>query len=291
MSCEPSADPLSIGECASLACLLECTAAKPGNVHRGADFDDVSYLDFVLSAQAIRPVFDRAAKCSVGQLVLDAVTATRRFVASNTNLGMILLFAPLAKAPRNEPLEQGVRRVLAALDADDSRLVYEAIRLARPGGLGKVAEADVSDAPPADLRHAMHLAADRDLIARQYDNGFHELFARVVPWLAEGCHRGWSVQTAIIHTHLRLMAEFPDTLIARKCGPAVAEQAAAIASQALASGEPGDDGYQSAVAALDFWLRADGRRRNPGTTADMLAAGLFCLLRDGRLQLPLRFYA
>ena len=45
---------LPVGLCAQLACVLEATARKPGNVHRFADFDDVSYLDFVTAAAYFR---------------------------------------------------------------------------------------------------------------------------------------------------------------------------------------------------------------------------------------------
>jgi triphosphoribosyl-dephospho-CoA synthase len=86
------------------------------------------------------------------------------------------------------------------------------------------------------------------------------------------------------------MSEFPDSLIARKCGEAVARQSAALAAAALAAGQPSDADYLRAVADLDFWLRADGHRRNPGTTADLLAAGLFASLLSGVIQLPVRFY-
>ncbi len=76
------------------------------------------------------------------------------------------------------------------------------------------------------------------------------------------------------------MAHYPDSLIARKCGPDVAAEAAARAAKVLQAGPPPAAAYQQAVADLDFWLRSDGHRRNPGTTADLIAAGLFALLRD-----------
>src|SRR4051794_20684752 len=128
---------LSPGECAQLACILEATARKPGNVTRFADFDDLTYLDFVLSAAAIAPVMDRAAELGVGRTVLESLEASRRFVGSNSNLGMLLLLAPLAVVPAGEEIEAGVARVLASLSLDDSRHVFAAIRLANPGGLGE----------------------------------------------------------------------------------------------------------------------------------------------------------
>ena len=285
-----SLDAFSLGDCAALACLLECTAAKPGNIHRAADFEDASYLDFLLSSHALGRVFDRAASLTCGELILAGVHATRQFVEHNTNLGMILLLAPLAKVPPGTDLNAGLPAVLDALTADDCRQVYEAIRLAHPGALGDAAEADVNQAPPDDLVAAMRLAAERDLIARQYANGFHELFTEVVPSLRAGLDRGWSVQTAIIQAYVQLLASTPDTLIARKCGLAVAQEAAALAGIVLRSGEPLDDSYEGALVELDFWLRSDGHRRNPGTSADMIAAALFVLLREGWLRPPFRFY-
>lgn len=279
---------LSIGQCAALACLLEVSAPKPGNVHRGADFDDLTYLDFAAAAIMFVPVFDAAA--GVGETVLAAVKAMRQTVNSNASLGTILLLAPLACVGRDEPLPAGVRRVLASLSPGDSQCVYAAIRLASPGGMGQVAEADVAGDAPDDLLHAMRLAADRDLVARQYVNGFEQVLEFVAPRLAAGLKAGWSLADTIVYAQLQLMHEFPDSLIARKCGLDVARQAAARAGKTLSAGAPGDENYYRAIVDFDFWLRADGHRRNPGTSADLVAAGLFAALRDGAIELPLRFY-
>lgn len=278
----------TIGQCATLACLLEATAPKPGNVHRGADFDDVTFTDFVASAVAIAPAIESACHSGVGEAVLQAVRATQATVGTNTNLGTILLLAPLAAVPREIELRAGIADVLGGLKPHDCYAVYEAIRLARPGGLGKVEHLDVSGAPPHDLRTAMREAAERDLVARQYDNGFAEVLNLVVPWLVAGRDRSWSLTTAIIHAQVQLMSQFPDSLIARKCGLAAAQRAADMASRVIAAGQPDDEPYQDALASLDFWLRSDGHRRNPGTTADLIAAGLFAALRDELLQPPYR---
>ena len=278
------------GQMASMACLLEITAPKPGNVHRGADFDDLTFLDLALAAVAIGPAFDRAATRSVGATVLAAIEATRRVVATNANLGTVLLLAPLAAVPAERPLASGVADVLGRLSADDARDVYAAIRLAAPGGLGQVDEADVSQPPPSDLLYAMQLAADRDLVARQYVENFATLLGAVVPSLAAGVAAGWPLADVVVRAQLKLMADEPDSLIARKCGPEVARQASVRAAAALAAGRPGDDVYHHAVADLDFWLRADHHRRNPGTTADLIAAGLFVCLREGIIKAPLAMY-
>jgi triphosphoribosyl-dephospho-CoA synthase len=278
---------LTIGQCATLACLLEVTVPKPGNVHRGADFEDVSLADFVASAVAIGPAMDTAANKRLGETVLDAVRATRRLVASNTNLGAILLLAPLASVPRTVALANGLEDLLQSLDADDARLTYEAINHANPGALGRVDAMDLAGDPPPDLLVAMQAAADRDLVARQYADNFHEVLECVRPWIQQGLAGGWKLAEAVIHAHVRLMSQQPDSLIARKCGLEIAHQSARRAAAVLDSGAPGEENYQRALGDLDFWLRSDGHRRNPGTTADLVAAGLFALLRDDLLPSPL----
>jgi triphosphoribosyl-dephospho-CoA synthase len=276
---------LTVGQCATLACVLEATAPKPGNVHRGADFEDLSYTDLVLSAMMIGPEMADAAKRPLGETVLAAVQATRRVVTTNSNLGMILLLAPLAVATRHVSLQVGVTGVLEGLTRDDARLVYEAICLAKPGGLGKVETADVAGDPPEGLVEAMRLAADRDLVARQYANGFAEVFGDVVPSLRDAMKR-YTVYQAIVYAYLQVLAKHPDSLIARKCGAETAKRASDHAAQITAAVKPGDDDWHEHVADFDFWLRSDGHRRNPGTTADLITAGLFVTLREGTLRPP-----
>ncbi len=283
---EPS-PKLLIGQYATLACLLEATAPKVGNVHRGADFEELTFTDFVASAVAIGPAFEAACEIGVGRTVLDAVTATRGVVATNTNLGMVLLLAPLAVVPSQERLTtETVSQVLRGMTADDSRWVYEAIRLAQPGGLGEVESMDVAEEPPADLLTAMRAAAQRDLVARQYAEDFQLVLNDTLPELVTGTGQGWSLTDSIIHAQVLLISKHGDSLIRRKCGEEVSTQASTIAKQVLSFGNPGDDDYYAALADFDFWLRSDGNQRNPGTTADLIAAALFAGLRDGHLSPP-----
>ncbi|MEX0585101.1 MAG: triphosphoribosyl-dephospho-CoA synthase [Pirellulales bacterium] len=280
---------LSISQCASLACVLEATAPKLGNVYRGADFDDLTYGDLVVSAVALGPHIERAATAaSVGQAVLGAIESIEELVGRNTYLGTVLLLAPLAAVPRTETLSVGIGGVLKQLTAADARDVYAAIRLARPGGLGRVAAHDVSGPPPDDLVAAMASAAERDLVARQFANGFREVLDEVVPWLEAALALGLALPEAIVHTQLTVMAAHGDSLVGRKCGPEVAREVAERAAAILKAGAPGSESYQQGLADFDFWLRADGHRRNPGTTADLIAAGLFAMLREGRLRPPFR---
>ena len=277
---------LTIGQYASLSCLMEVTAAKPGNVHRGADFEDATFFDFAASAVAIAPAMEQASNAGIGATVLAAVEATRRVTRTNTNLGTILLLAPLAAVPRERPLAD-VAVVLAAMNSRDAELVYEAIRLAQPGGLGRVNEHDVAEDPPADLLAAMRAAANRDLVARQYVENFDLVLGGILPWLRDALNDGIILSEAIVYVYLKQLSEHPDSLIARKCGQSVAQQAADRAAAVLESGRPGSEAFYTACADFDFWLRSDHHRRNPGTTADLMAAGLFAALHEGAIELPL----
>jgi triphosphoribosyl-dephospho-CoA synthase len=284
---QSQAQRMTTGQCATLACLLEVTAPKVGNVHRGADFPGLTFTDFAVSAVAIAPAMESAVQTGVGRAVLEAITATRQVVTTNTNLGMVLLIAPLAAVPRDERLTtESVRRVLQALTPDDSRIVYEAIRLAQPGGLGKVEQMDVAGEAPADLLAAMRAAAGRDQVAEQFATNFGLVLDRLLPSLLQGRKKGWSLTDAIVYSHLESLAHFGDSLIARKCGQDLSRQVATLASRVCEAGEPGDEAYYAALADFDFWLRADGNRRNPGATADLIAAALFASLRDNLLAPP-----
>jgi triphosphoribosyl-dephospho-CoA synthase len=278
--------PLSIGLCAQLACVLEVTARKPGNVHRLADFDDLTHLDFLLSAAAIAPVMEEAPRRRVGETVLEAIRATRRVTATNTNLGIVLLLAPLASVPPHQPLRPGIGEVLRGLTIDDSRDVFAAIRLANPGGLGRASEQDVAGEPTLPLREVMALAAERDTVARQYVNGFADVFDAVAT-LDGALRSGADLEAAIIRCHLATLSGRPDSLIARKRGPEVAAEAARRARLLVERGDLASPDGRAALAEFDAWLRADGRGRNPGTTADLVTASLFVALCAGIIRLPL----
>jgi len=278
------------GDRAAMACLIELGAPKAGNVHPGADFADTTCMDFAVSAVAIAPAMEHAAETGVGRAVLDAVNATREQVGRNTNLGMILLLAPLCAAEGRRQgtagLRESLRAVLAGLDENDARDVYEAIRLAQPGGLGKVERGDVSGGAVMPLREAMGLAADRDAVARQYVTDYEDVFLRVVPSLVSGVKGGLSLGEAVVRAHLEQMSREPDSLIRRKCGEELAAEASRWAAAVLALDWPHSSASSAAFDGLDHWLRADGNRRNPGTSADLIAAGLYVALSEGMIERP-----
>lgn len=275
---------------AELACMLEATARKPGNAHRDRDLSGLTYLQLLASAAAIGPAFDHVADQSIGSIVYEAVAATRRAVDTNANLGIVLLLAPLAKAAALGSMRSSIETVLAATSVDDAARVYAAIRLARPGGLGSAAEQDVHAQPSVDLRSAMRLAADRDSIARQYSNGFSDVLGSGSRRLAACLQAGANLEAAIVATFLELLSKLPDSLIARKHGLEVASEASRRAADVacrinvanLASLPTASD-----LANLDEYLTC--HRYNPGTTADLTTAVVFCALVDGTILPTMHF--
>lgn len=253
------------------ACTLEATSPKFGNVHPTAHFENLRVEHFLQAAEylAIEVNFDQ----SVGQIVLNAVKRSVENSGTNVNLGIALLFAPLANAHRHRISVNDVLSSLTALDASD---IYQAISLANPGGLGSSEEMDIAGPPPQDIMAAMTYSRDRDLIAKQYVDSYSDLYETVVPILIRSIEQTGDMLFGIRLAQLHLLTLFKDSLIVRKCGVDVAEEVRRRANAVFIC----DNVQQRAVLEWDFdaWLRADGNRRNPGTIADLIAAGLFCLL-------------
>ena len=272
---------LGPGLLSQVACLLEVTARKPGNVHRGRDFEDLNYLDFLLSAAAIASPLERARETGVGHAIFEAVEATRKVTSTNTNLGIILLLAPLSSLEEGEPWRPGIERVLEALTVEDAKLAYRAIRLANPSGLGDADQQDVGQEPTVTLRQAMILAADRDSIARQYATGYADVLAASVILKAE-VEAGTSLEDAILIAFIATLIARPDTHIARKCGLELARETSRRAREILLNTDP-ETPLLKAMEPLDHWLRADGHARNPGATADLMAAAIY-VSHQGRVH-------
>jgi triphosphoribosyl-dephospho-CoA synthase len=271
-----------IVQLAQMACVWEACAPKPGNVNRNHDFADASLEDFLLSAIAMGPALENADQTGVGRIILDAATSTRKLVKTNTNLGIILLLAPLVKAcmvaNAGGNIRQCLEAVLRALTVEDARLAYEAIRHMQPGGLGQVSQSDVGEDPSITLLQAMALAEDRDSIASEYVNGFAITFETGLPALnaARACLDDFS--SAIVQAFLTILREVPDTLIARKRGLEAARQVSQMAAEVLAKGGMLKSEGQAALAEMDRALRDPKHTLNPGTTADLTAAATFLAL-------------
>ena len=276
--------PEEVTAAAQLACLLEASAPKPGNVTPAANFHDARYEDYLASAIAIGPAIAAAGVRPLGATIRAAVAATSRWVPSNTNLGMVLLLVPLARAamqPGREPLRIRLSDVLATTTVLDAREAYAAIRLASPAGLGRAAEQDVACEPTVTLRETMALAAERDAIAREYVTDFTTTFDVGHPALRRARAAGLNWSDATLEAYLTLLAAAPDTHVARKLGADAAADVQGRARSVLERGGVRTPAGRDAIAALDGELRDPRNTRNPGATADLTAAALFAALLEG----------
>ena len=275
--------PADVAAAGQLACLLEVSAPKPGNVSPERHFHDTRYEDFLASAVAIGPALSGASQHPLGTTIRTAVEATRRWTKSNTNLGIVLLLAPLARAALRpgDTLRERLKRVLAETTVADAAQVYAAIRHAGPGGLGETATEDVSEAPTVTLREAMALAADRDAVAREYVTDFALTFEVGVPAIRAARQEGLAWTEAAVEAYLTLLASTADTHIARKLGRAEADSVSRRAAEVRAAGGTRSEAGRKALAALDAELRDPRNRRNPGTTADLTCAALFIVILEG----------
>ena len=239
----------------------------------------------MLSAAALGSAFENAAQTGVGQLIMDGAVHTHHWVGSNTNLGMILLFAPLVKASLHAACAGGdIRRslmsVLHALTVEDARLAYAAVRLMQPGGMARVPQADISGEPSITLQQAMALAQERDAIAREYVTGFAITFGIGLPALRYARSRSESFSGAIVQTFLTILSEVPDTLIVRKKGLEPAQQVSRLAADVLAKGGVFTAEGRAGLVEMDNQLRDKMHTLNPGTTADLTAAATLLALLE-----------
>lgn len=271
-------------DCFLRACWLDVAVRKPGNVSLFSAGHRMHAEQFVASAQAAAvPLFERGTP--VGQRIEAAMNATWRAVGCNTNLGILLLCAPIAAAAEREgacatrsALRSAIDAVLASLDREDARAAYRAIAQANPGGLGQAPDQDVHDEPTLGLREAMALAASRDAIARQYVQAHADLFEIGLPALTPGfvlsdAASGESVSdataVAVQQVFLGFLRCIPDSHIVRKHGEAVAHT---VMTAAQAWKDVAEPGKAPAFAAWDESLKAQGI--NPGTSADLTVATL-----------------
>jgi triphosphoribosyl-dephospho-CoA synthase len=266
------------------ACLAELDALKPGNVHRFADAHAMTVGDFEKSAVAASLVIGLDGT-PLGQRIERAVDATRNVVDHNTNLGIILLAAPLAQAALDRSggsLRERLITVLDGLTVEDAGAVFRAIRLAEPGGLGQAPEHDVAAEPTVTLLEAMRAAERRDRIAWNYTNGFVDIFDLGLKWLAGGRKRWGDVPWVTTYVYLGFLAHIPDTLIERKFGDAAAsavrDEARPIEAGLSQCSAPED--MAAPLTAFDTALKERGL--NPGTSADLTVATLFAAALQGR---------
>jgi triphosphoribosyl-dephospho-CoA synthase len=257
------------------ACRDELEAPKPGNVHVFADGHRMTTADFGRSAVAAAGPLTTPGP--VGARILGAVEATFDAVGANTNLGIVLLCAPMAAAAEGAPqdLRSALARVLAGLDVEDAQLAFRAIVCASPAGLGRVERNDVFAPATVTLRAAMAEAAGRDRVAQQYVSDFADIFETGEPLLRAALSSSVDRRMATLRVYLGFLAACPDSHIVRKHGLAIGEEVRAQATmlQARMVGHIDIDDLLPELMEWDTTLKK--AEINPGTSADLTVATLF----------------
>ena len=261
------------------ACELDVKAQKPGNVSMDSPAFGMTAADFFASAAAIsEPITDP--KLTVGERIYRAVEATQRVVNCNTNLGIVLLLAPIICAQElaardGTSLEPSLFAVLTHLTQADADWTYRAIRLAKPGGMGTSAKHDIAAPPTVTLLQAMQEAMDRDQIARLYVTGYARLFQRNIAVWRKSLARWSSQEWAMTALFVNLLGEENDSLIIRKFGKDIARRVSANAKLHAQAIDAAHD-FNPVLARLSAWdaeLKQAGI--NPGTTADLCVTSVF----------------
>ena len=265
------------------ACEIELQAFKPGNVSVYSPAHDMTVEDFILSAAVSADSVSNPAY-SLGEKIYYAVKATRDAVGCNTNLGIILLAAPLMQAYWQRQIGQSLREslmvVLANTTLQDAEWAFKAITLAAPGGLGKSEQQDVNQTPEVTLLQAMQIASPKDRIALQYTNGFKDIFDFSVLQYNRAFVLSGESSWSALSVFAELLAKFPDSHIERKFGSQYSEWIAAeMATLCEALNNAGTlDELMPMLHRLDQTFKA--KRINPGTTADLTVATLLVVFLE-----------
>ncbi|CCE24108.1 MULTISPECIES: triphosphoribosyl-dephospho-CoA synthase [Methylotuvimicrobium] len=269
------------------ACEIELQAFKPGNVSVHADGHDMSVDDFRISAKVSAPHIANP-NYSLGEKIYYAIKATRDAVGCNTNLGIVLLCAPLLQAALlrkpNSTLRQALHDVLNNTSVDDADWVFKAIVLASPGGLGHSSEQDVSERPAVNLTEAMRIAADKDRIALQYCSDYKDIFdfgvLRYNAWLTRWAEANW----AAVAVYVGLLSLYPDSHIERKYGNRFTLSVTSkmdMVNQALQDSDNPKE-IEPLLRRIDAEFKSEGI--NPGTTADLTVATILAVFLEDHIS-------
>jgi triphosphoribosyl-dephospho-CoA synthase len=288
-------------------------ADKPGNVNLVVGFEGTRYEHFLASVVAAAPYFELAAKRGIavyqrklrindvglGRIIKDCIADINAWQGGgNTLLGTVILLSPIAVAAgmtktKEEhvfeipKLRTNLKHVVESTTPEDAVNTYEAIRIANPSGLGKAPELDINDPnskkrileEKISLYQIFKIAEKYDMVCSEWVNNYPITFDVAYPFLLETLKKTKGLNVAIVHTFLKVLAEYPDTFIARKVGIEKAREISSRAKEILKFGALENSEGMQALREFDRELRESDSLLNPGTTADIIAAALaLCVL-------------
>ena len=227
----------------------------------------------------------------------------------NTNLGTAMLLLPLSAGAGLllgsgggvdlKRLQKACETMLQATTVEDSVEFYRLLRKVGKGWLGKVSGVGAPDVFNArayvNLRRLNCTFLDLMKISSQWDAVAYELahsmpltFGLAYPTILRYHHDTGNINIAIVNTFLTILAKKADTFIVRKLKAAGVEDAeekawrvSEMARNALALGGASSKEGREALFKMDEEMKREGGLLNPGSTADIVAAGLMLLLLSG----------
>ncbi len=297
-------DPDLVSKISQIASVLEVSGhPKPGNVHRTQDFDDMFFEDFLISGILIGSTMKKSAerglkykdkpdllhKIKLGALIREAVLETDKWVANNTNLGIVMLLIPLSAAcgmsAKFEELRDNIDRIMKATTPEDAVDLYDAINIADAGGMGELEDLDVGDDHAKEdliekginMYQILDISSEWDLLSYELTNKMPVTFKLGFPVFKQikAIH---GINKATVQTFLTILARHPDTLISRKYGYEVAKKVSDDAKAILKKGGILTDVGSQMLEEFDRQLLED--KLNPGTTADLTASSIMAALLD-----------
>jgi len=313
---QPNDKAKHISKCLELAILFEVSADKPGNVNLTTGFEGTHYEHFLASAVAATPWFELAAERGiavsrkeisvnnvlVGQIIRNCVWDIDSWQhGGNTLLGTVILLSPIAVAAgmtsvvkenfEIQQLRKNLKCITESTLPEDAVNVYEAIKIANPSGLGKAPDLDLNDSNSVNrivkenitLYQVFKVASVYDRVCSEWVSNYPVTFEVAYPFLIRQIGKAIGLNKAIVHTFLKVLAEYPDTFIARKIGIEKAREVSAKASEILELGGLETSLGRKSLHEFDLQLRKSSNDLNPGTTADIVAATLaLCILNGYR---------
>ncbi|MGD9397615.1 MAG: triphosphoribosyl-dephospho-CoA synthase [Candidatus Thorarchaeota archaeon] len=247
----------------------------------------------------------KPSEVNVGELIhLSAQDTFSGINRSNTILGTILLYIPLVVATAAtltqekrfslDGLVSWLKEIIGKTSVEDTMNLYKTFHLIRSTS-PKIDEStswtethkryDIDNPQVLDniledkltLFDLFKLSADVDEISGEWANNFNLTLSKIFPYLDKIADNLENLEEGIVQTFVWLLSLRPDGLIAQKAGEKRAEEIRALAEKTMNAWNH-NRGPIELMIHLDEELRKEGNLLNPGTTADLVSAGIFCKL-------------
>ncbi len=285
------------GNFAGIACVLEVTTEKPGNVTPTHDFSDTKFENFIFGGLIIGNIVEKAfidgykEKFIPGKRIYEFVRESKIYNKTNTHFGIALLFIPLATAygmmlknnkSHKENFEKNLKNAIAHVmkktDVDDVIYFHKAILLCNArvpnieDNFDKFDKLDIlsknfiktAKKENLTLYRLMEISAGKDLIAKELTTKMNISFK----YFSQLCVHERIFRDNVLFLFLSILSEFPDTLITKKYGVEISEKVSKMAADVF--------GGKLTLKKFSDYMHINNI--NPGSTADITANVVFLYL-------------